>query len=166
MGTDRTSEIIAGIFRINVDRDHRGRFRGHEEMDGHYRGWHYHVESRAFTQDQIMTLLERCLLNHGAVKVELVKSQKSHLAIGNVERLPARVSCFEKDNLQSILWTSSFNGTLHVETNKDDTFKVGFVTKALLAYFCKDMTRYYSACHDFEKLLDRLERLQTVIKNA
>ena len=158
--TDRTSTITVGIFQISVDRDHRGNFRGHEAMDERYHGCHYHVvaerdEEMIFTPEQVMVLLEQCLLNEGAKPVD----PPEHLSIGNIEKAPSSVACYEKDGLQSVLWISSKTGTLHVETNKDTTFKPGLVTKSMLVQFCKDITRYYSACSTFERLFDRLERL-------
>ena len=118
--TDRTSTITAGIFQVSVDRDHKGNYRGHEAMDDRYRGCHYHVVSNDhFTQEEIFTLLGQCILNYGAVRVD----PPEHLSIGNIEKAPSQVACFQKDGLETVLWISSKTGSLHVETSKDITFK-------------------------------------------
>lgn len=133
MGHDRASSVIFGRFILATDRDHKGRFRGHQAMKkGEYRGWHYHIESAGLSQLEIMDRLEKFLVGEGARRVEFPAS----LHIGNVEAKPSRVACFEMDDKQSVLWISGFNGVLHVETNKDTCYKKGFINKTMLIKFC------------------------------
>ena len=68
--SDRSSSEKIGEFTLSVDRDHRGRFRGHQEMNENYRGWHYHIEHPLLSQKDILTLLSQELEALGAAKVE------------------------------------------------------------------------------------------------
>jgi len=94
---------------------------------GKYRGVHYHVESNARTQVQIMKIIEDWLVKQGATRID-----PKVLAIGNVEFQPASASCWEQDGKSTVLWLSGYNGALHVETNKTRTFATGIITKPIL----------------------------------
>lgn len=123
--TDRTCTIQAGAFKISIDRDHKGAYRGGQAMEpGKYRGWHYHVESEYCSQERIFEMLENVLLRRGAVKVDKIPS-----AIGVVETKPAKVAYFELGDKNEVLWISGLKGNLHVEANKQDAFQKGILTK-------------------------------------
>jgi len=143
MGQDRTSELEINEFLLAVDKDHKGYYRGHQAMENtefHYRGWHYHIEHCTMTQEQIMQLLESELLKLGAKKLEWNGEQ---LGIGNVEHKPAILSHwqlkstiynkashkFEVEIRNCVLWMSSFNQKLHIETNKEKCFEKGILDK-------------------------------------
>jgi len=151
MGRDRTSELEINNFVLAVDHDHKGYYRGHQAMESvefHYRGWHYHLEHRTLTQQQIMQLLEAELLKMGAKKLEWNGEQ---LAIGNVEHTPATLSHwllkstiynkesgkFETETRNCVLWISSFNQKLHIETNKERCFEKGILDKKKLMLLLK-----------------------------
>ena len=151
MGRDRTSECEINNFVMAVDHDHKGFYRGHQAMESvefHYRGWHYHLEHRTLTQEQIMQLLEQQLILMGARKLSWNGEQ---LGIGNVEHKPAMLSHwllkstiynkvthkFEVETRNCVLWISSFNGKLHIETNKQDCFEKGILDKKRLIEILK-----------------------------
>ena len=126
MGRDRTSSSKAGLFIIHVDKDHKGWYRGNQAMDNKYRGWHYHIESKKYSQLQIMKIIEAHLLQE--LKAE--KYDCEDLFIGIVEHTPEEVSCFKKDGKTCVLWISGFNGSLHVEANKKELYTSNLISKA------------------------------------
>jgi len=151
MGRDRTSEREINDFVLAVDKDHKGYFRGHQAMESvefHYRGWHYHLEHRTLTQAQIMQLLEQQLIEMGAKQIPWNGEQ---LGIGNVEHKPEVLSHwllkstiynkathkFETEIRNCVLWISSFNGKLHIETNKQKCFEKGILDKKKIVAILK-----------------------------
>jgi hypothetical protein len=150
-GRDRSSEVEIGNFILATDHDHKGYFRGHQAMENtefYYRGWHYHLEHRTLSQQQIMQLLESELLKMGAKKLEWNGEQ---LAIGNVEHKPEVLSHwqlkstiynkishkFETEIRNCVLWISSFNQKLHIETNKKKCFEKGILDKKKIMLILK-----------------------------
>jgi hypothetical protein len=125
--TDRTSSLVVNGFTIHVDRDHRGRFRGHQSMSKTYRGWHYHVDHDAMSQNQIFELLEKELIKLGAKRIE-----PPRLAVGYVEESPTCVDVWKLGDRQTVLWISKVTGTLHIEANKTEDFAKSILTKPVL----------------------------------
>lgn len=137
MGCDRTTTTRVGCFDVSVDRDHRGRYRGHQAMErNRYRGWHYHVTSTVYSQLDITCILEEWLFGLGAEVVV-----PSRIAIGNIEHRPAYISCWKFNDMISILWISGFNFTIHIESNKLDCYARGFITKKDLVHFLRRYTK-------------------------
>ena len=135
MGRDRTSTTKIGKFELAIDKDHLGYYRGKQAyIESKFRGWHYHIEHETFSQDNIMDLLEKVLNDIGAVQ-----SFPKNLGIGVVEYKPKRVSCWELERKTCVLWTSGFNGKLHVETNKNEPYKKGILTKNALLLILKKL---------------------------
>jgi hypothetical protein len=151
MGRDRTSELEIGNFILATDHDHKGYFRGHQAMENtefYYRGWHYHLEHRTLSQQQIMQLLEAELTAMGATQLRWNGEQ---LGIGNCEHNPEALSHwqlistiynktshkFETETRNSVLWISSFNQKLHIETNKQRCFEKGILDKKRLISILK-----------------------------
>jgi hypothetical protein len=151
MGRDRTSELEINNFILAIDKDHKGFYRGHQAQESnafYYRGWHYHIEHKSLSQLQIMQLLESELINMGARRIEWDGKQ---LGIGNTERKPQTLSYwqlkntvynkvshkFEFETKSCVLWISSFNGKLHIETDKAECFQKGILDKKKLIAILK-----------------------------
>jgi hypothetical protein len=151
MGRDRTSELEINNFIMATDHDHKGNFRGHQAMENtefYYRGWHYHLEHRTLTQMQIMQLLEAELTAMGATQL---KWNGEQLGIGNCEHNPEALSHwqlrstiynkgagkFEFETRNCVLWISSFNQKLHIETNKQKCFEKGILDKKKIMLILK-----------------------------
>ena len=99
---------------------------------GKYRGWHYHVTSPKYSQVEITMLIEQFLWQQGARVIV-----PDRLGIGNVECRIATVSCWELNGKQTVLWIGSYNFTLHVETNKNEKYAKGIITKDDMIKFLK-----------------------------
>jgi hypothetical protein len=136
-----------------VDKDHKGNFRGHqaqERNEYYYRGWHYHIEAKSLSQLQIMQLLESELIKIGAKRIEWDGRQ---LGIGNTEHKPEALSYwqlkstiynqishqFEFETRSCVLWISSFNFKLHIETDKQECFRKGILDKKKLIMILKNV---------------------------
>lgn len=135
MGRDRTSTItLENKFSISCDKDHLGQYRGNQALISndkqYYRGWHYHIEHPRLSQDRIFDLLEIYLNFIHAQKI-FIRNICS-LGIGIVENEPSRISYYVLNGLSTVLWISSSNHKLHIETNKDNVYKKGIFTKKLL----------------------------------
>ena len=124
--TDRTSSIKVGDFTIHTDRDHRGSYRGYQTMTKSWRQWHFHVDSRKYSQQQIVELIETYLLEIHAQSLAL-----PHYAIGNIEP-PEYLSAFGLLGKTCVLWISSVTHKLHVEANKSDCTCKALVSKDVL----------------------------------
>lgn len=125
-GRDRSSEMQVGDFILITDKDHKGFYRGNQAMEKTWRGWHYHVESVKYSQEQICRLIEVWLRDYNANQF-----QRDFYAIGNLEK-PAYVSAWEKFGKTIVLWISSYNGKLHIEANKENCNCKSLITKAIL----------------------------------
>jgi hypothetical protein len=102
------------------------------------------------SQEEIMQLLEQQLIEMGAKKLEWDGRQ---LGIGNSEREPKVLSYwqlkstiynpishqFEFETKSCVLWISSFNGKLHIETNKERCFEKGILDKKKIINFLKNV---------------------------
>jgi hypothetical protein len=100
------------------------------------------------SQQQIMQLLESRLILMGARKIEWNGEQ---LGIGNIEHKPQTLSHwvlkstiynkvsgrFEFEIRNCVLWISSFNQELHIETNKERCFQKGILDKKKLIAILK-----------------------------
>lgn len=150
-GRDRSSEKEINNFILAVDKDHKGYYRGHQAQENtefYYRGWHYHLEHRTLSQQQIMQLLEAELIKMGAKQITWNGEQ---LGIGNVEHMPLLLSHwqlkstiynkathkFEFETRNCVLWISSFNQKLHIETNKTRCFEKGILDKKKIMLILK-----------------------------
>jgi hypothetical protein len=195
-GQDRTSSISVGKFVIHTDRDHRGRYRGHQAMTEQYRGWHYHIEHPNLSQLEIMSLIEDKLCELGATQQPVVEKKKIttfnypyrknlrierisayknryylregdcwieidrekyrklkkvrevvekevevpiNFNIGNVELNPKKISYWKLDDKSTVLWISSFNGSLHIEANKNRKYAKNILTKPVLVDLLKSI---------------------------
>jgi len=133
MGRDRTSTVRIGALILSTDKDHKGYYRGNQAQDHHYRGWHYHIESRNYTQSKIMQCIAYYLTKN--IKANRVEISLENLYIGTVEHEPEAYMCFQKDNKTVVLWLSGFNGKLHIEANKKATYTKNLLSKPDLIDF-------------------------------
>lgn len=131
-GHDTRSILKFGTYTLSTHYDHKGNYRGHQAMwKGHYRGSHFHVESKRYSQDEIMWFFHFELRALGA--------NLSHyrLAIGNTEFKPEAILMYQLGDKTQVLWISGFNHHLHIESNKLACYAKGILTKPLIVKIIK-----------------------------
>lgn len=165
MGRDRTTEMNIGNFTLSIDWDHKGSYRGSQAMEkGKYRGRHYHLDSLLYSQEEIMKLIEDHLEDLGAIQF-----QPDKLAIGIVEYKPKTLSAWKKgDDLTCILWISGFNGKLHVESNKLQTFTKSILKRKELIELIKTWNEreyFCGICDKFFRYIEGKAEYSINVKN-
>jgi hypothetical protein len=127
MGNDRKGSYQINGFSLYVDKDHLGYYRGKQAISRDYRGWHYHIESEIYSQEEIMAYLEYYL--HKVLNAKQIHCEVQDLNIGIIEFKPDEYSVWELDGKTCCLWISGFNHKLHIESNKSQLYTKNLLSK-------------------------------------